>query len=599
MADKVYDTTKLDFYDIKENLKSYLKKTDDFKDYNFEASGLSTLLDVLAQNTHINAMTSSFILNESYLDTAQLRNSVVSRAAALGYSIRSKTAAYAFVNISTRKTDAVRANVLTIPPFTKFASTIDNKTVNFYNLKPYVAYDDGTGFYEFIDENGSNNIQLFQGTLKTQTYIVGDNNKSAVYVINDQNIDTTTVSVNVFDTTTSAMSREYLNVFDATEITDESRLYQLIESPSGDYQLSFSDGTILGKELQFGNKIEVTYLSSIGEDANGANIFRTDSIIAESKVYPLTVSTVSEAIGGSERESIQSIKLNAPLNFTTQQRMVTSQDYRNIILKNYNMIEDVSSWGGQDNVPPQAGSVFVSMKFKPGISEESKVDVKKNIIERLTNRLAVASIDTVFVDPETVYIELDVNFNFNASTTRMSVSAVENQILQAIIKYFDDNLDTYGKTFRASNILSLVDGISESVLDSRAIVRMQRRFVPFLNRPSQYTIQFPVAIAAPDDVNYSVSSTSFVYENELCFIKNQLKTMNLQVVNAAGDVIIDSVGNYSDNKISLIAFTASEFTGDQIKISATPANPSTIKPLRNFILDIDTSRTYINSTVEF
>ena len=594
----------LDFDQIKSSLKSYFQSQSEFSDYDFEGSGLSNILDVLAYNTHVNGLIANMGLNEAFLSSAQLRSSVVTHAENLGYYPRSKTASAANVSISVASSDTLTSTV-TLPKNTKFTATLDEVSYTFQTLEDHIATNDGSGNFQFKTSAGSSTLSIKEGTLKTKTFLVGDTTGEQVYIIPDKTIDTTTMTVKVFDTTTSAESTTYVNINDTARINSTSTVYIVREAPNGFYDVIFSDGNVLGKSPSSGNKIEITYLTSSGADANGASVFSPNAQISfgsPSVDYDLSVTTVSNSAGGDEKETIASIKGNAPLAFATQQRLVTAEDYKALIKSKYSsVISDVSAWGGNDNVPPVYGRVYVSLKFKDGITEATKTTTKSQIQTQLGDNIAIMSIDTVFSDPTDVFLELVTTFNFDPDLSGTTVETTESNVQTLINNYITSNLNTFDKVFRRSALLAEVDGISTAVLDSKMDVKMQLRFSPTLNLLADYSLSYPVAIAANDDVEYRVTSTSFTLNGQTCTLRNRLESNTLEIINSDEVVIKDNAGNYNPTtgKVSITGFNPSAFAGSSIHITATPANQATIRPLRNYIITIDTNKSFANATIDY
>lgn len=598
-------STQLDFNTIKNSLKTYLSQQTEFADYNFEASGLSNILDVLAHNTHFNGLIANFALNESFLNTAQLRSSVVSHAEALGYNPRSITSATAYLNVSVTVTDAGRPTTITLPKYTTFTATVDDITYTFYTLEAFTATDNGSGNYVFLNSDGGTGIPVVEGTLKTKTFYVGPASDRQIYVVPDTTIDTSTVTVNVYTSATSSDYVIYTPLYDAITVTATSQLYQLRESPNGYYELIFSDGITTGQAPDAGNKIVMQYLSSAGTNSNTAASFTAGSTITVGgSPYTLTVTTSTAAAGGSARESIESIRQNAPISFAAQQRLVTADDYKALILSKYSTVDDCIAWGGEDNLPnPEYGKVFVSLKFPDNYSESAKTTIKNSIQTNLIEPLSVMSINTEFVDPTITYLECETYFRFNPNRTNVTLKTTENSILSLVSNYFTTNLNAFGEPFRRSNILTQIDDYSDAILNSRMDVSLQQRFTPVLGTSAAYTVTFPVALAVPDDVEYTIRSNPFIYNNRTCIIRNKLETNTLRVVDTDGNVQVNDVGSYNANTgvVTITGFAPTSITGGlgYIRISATPANPSTIIPLRNYVLNIDTSRSFASGIVDY
>lgn len=602
----VIQSSDLDFDTIKANLKTYLQNQPEFADYNFEGAGLSNILDVLAYNTHMNGLVANMGINESFISSAQLRASVVAHAETLGYNIRSRKAAMAAVQLSLATSDTITAAV-SIPRGTKFTASIDDVSYSFQTLEAYTATNDGSGNFSFLTSAGSTSIPIYEGTEKTKTFIVGDTNDDQVYVIPDTTIDTSTMVVTVYDTTSSSSFTTYSNVNEVVRINSDSTVYIIKEVPNGYYELTFSDGNVLGRAPASGNKIEVTYLSSSGAAANNGSVFVADEQVEVNTVaYTLNVTTVSNSAGGDAKESVSSIKLNAPRAFATQQRLVTAEDYKAIILQRYgSVVSDVTAWGGNDNVPPIYGRVYVALKFKDGISAAVQQTTKDSIQTSLSNNLAIMSIDTVFADPTTTFLEFTTLFRFDPDQTGSTLQSTEGLVNSTISTYVSTNLNKFEKVFRRSNLLAQVDDISPAILNSRMDIKVQQRFTltsDELGTTVDKTIVFPVAIAQPDDVNFRITSSKFTFNGVKCTIKNKLSDTKLQVIAANdGSLQSDNIGEYdpATGKVILRGLNISEYEGSAIKISAVPANQSTIRPLRNYILNIDTALSTSQGIVDY
>lgn len=655
-------STALDFNNIKNNLKTFLANQDDFKDYNFEASGLSNILDVLAYNTHMNALIANFALNESFLGTAQLRSSMVSLAEGIGYIPDTTTAAQAKLRISFNTSTTPRDTIIALPAFTKFSTSVNNVGYLFQTIEAFYATDDGTGFYEFKTASGSNQIPIYEGTLKTKTFLVGEYADNPVYIIPDNNIDAETAVVKVYQTSTSTAAAVYNNILNATSISAQSTVYILKEAPNGFFELSFGDGQTFGIAPSAGNRIEVQYLSTNGADANRASLFTaTNQLNSGGVSSPLSIYTYTNSVGGGAKESIESIRKNAPFQYATQNRMVTAVDYSSLILRNFSTsIKDIVSWGGEDSLNPEFGAVYVSILFDNDITDSTKNSIKLDILD-LAAQLSVVSFNLRFADPVATYIELDTYFQYNPKLSDLTLNAIQDNVKSKINSYFDISTGGFKQSFRRSNMLSGVDDVSVAVLSSRAEVRMQQRFTPttpnliniinqlalgnitesqinkvvyFIvrkqyNEAANYMInnnlskdnltatrttlssvansisqqlRFPVAIANPDDINYVINSNNFTYNGINCALRNKLNSNTLQIVNAGGtEIIVDNIGNYVPNTgvVTINFFNPSNVTGGdtQIKLSAVPANQSAVAPTRNDYLLYDPNRSTTTAVI--
>lgn len=642
----------LDFNAIKNNLKTYLAAQEEFRDYNFEASGLSNILDVLAYNTHLNGLIANFALNESYLGTAQLRSSVVSLAEGIGYIPDTATASRAVIRISFNTSALNRDTIVSLPAYTKFNTVVNDATYTFQTIETYFATDDGTGFYEFVNASGSNQISIYEGRVKTKTFYVGEYIDNPTYIIPDQSIDADTAVIRVYQTSSSSAFDVYTNITDATTINANSTIYILKEAPNGFYELSFGDGETFGIAPAAGNKIEVQYLATSGSEANGASLFTpaqqfvSGPISATLNVVPLTAS-----VGGDIKESIESIRKNAPFQYAAQNRMVTAADYSSLILRNYStLIQDIKAWGGEDNVDPEFGAVYVSILFEEDVTELTRSNTKLEIVD-LAEQLAVISFRLRFVDPIITFIEVESFFQFNPRLTTLTLNSVQSNVLETIVQYFANNTGGFDQSFRRSNMLTLIDETDPSILSSRAVIRMQQRFTPTtptltsyiqsvtnntisaadLNRAielvnqgsyndaatlisrfatSSYTaildgivaiavtnrvvLSFPAPISAPDDQNFIVTSNSFTLNGRTCQIRNKLSSTTLQVIATSDNtVVVDNLGSYlpESGVVNVNYFTPTSIAGGLsfIKLSVLPANQSAVAPVRNNILQLDRS----------
>jgi len=574
-------STELDFNTIKNNLKLFLAQKPEFADYNFEASGLSNLLDVLAYNTHYNALMANFALNESFLSSAQLRSSLVGLAGGLGYSVGSRKASFAVVNLQVTNND--NPSSMTIPSGTKFTTTINSKSYTFQTRDALTALADGTGVYQFT-LNGNRNVPIYEGVTKRKTFIAGPSSENDTYVLPVKNLDLDTVVVRVYDSITSNRYDQYINIFDTTTIDETSRIYVMKESPNGYYELTFGNGVRLGRFPQAGDKIEVIYSAVAGPEANGGKTFVPTTTI-DGKT--LSVTTVSVSSSGSFKEEIESIRKNAPFQWAAQNRMVTAQDYAALVKRNFsNVVSDIKAWGGEDNIPADYGSVYLSIVFST--DDTVVIENTKSDITALADDLSIASFDVQFTDPVETFLEVSTAFQFNPQLTSLDTTTVENSVLAAMQNYFDTSTGGFNQSFRRSNMLTEIDATDDAILSSRADIKMQKRFVPD-GSPSQ-TIFFAAAISVPDDDVFIVESDPFNFQSKPCVLKNRLDTNIIEIIEiASGNPLIDNAGTYDavNGTITLLNFTGTILNGAYIRVVATPANPSVISPLRNNIVRYD------------
>lgn len=596
-------STQLDFDTIKSKLKEYLKQQTEFADYDFEASGLSNILDVLAYNTHFTGLNANFALNESFINTAQLRSSVAALAEGLGYVPRSYVSPEASLNLSISITTTPRPNAIILPRNTQFTTSVDGTSYTFQTREAFTANDNGSGTYQFLNSTSGTAIPVFEGTEKTKTFFVGDTTDTQIYVIPDVTMDTTTIRVRVFPTASSTLFDTYTDIKKAVRIENDSTFYQIKEVPNGYYELIFGDGLTTGKAPVAGNKIIVDYLSTQGDAANTANTFTPSSTLTINSVaYNITTVTESNAAGGAFKESIESIRQNAPIAFTSQRRLVTAEDYKGQILSNFSAyLDDVTSYGGADNVPAIYGRVYVGLKFKNGITDSTQQTVKDQIKTDLTDNMSVMSITTEFVDPITTNLQLSTTFNLDPDLTSSTAQSMQNLVQTRINSFFGTNLQRFNKVFRRSNLLTIIDALDPAILNSKIDVKMIQTFVPTNNVSLGYDITFPVKLAVPAIDLPVLTSSGFTFNSQQCFLQNKLNSTKIQIVSVDGTVESDNIGTYNQDTgvVSLVGFKPSAIDGNFISITVTPANQNTIRPLRNYVLDIDQSTSTSRALLDF
>jgi|TARA_B110000908_G_C10266251_1_gene464245 hypothetical protein len=597
-------STELDFATIKNNLKTNFERHAEFSDYNFEGSGLSNILDVLATNTHYNALIANFALNESYLSTAQLRSSLVSLAEGIGYIPKSKTASRGTVTLTTNTGDlSGRPSTLSLPTGTKFTATVDDVTYTFQTRETVTATDNGFGYYAYKTPSSSLNIDVLEGHSHTKTFFVGPDSVDDVYVIPDKNIDMETAIVKVYESSTDTTFANYINISKASTINENTKLYIMKEAPNGFYEITFGDGVTLGKAPVAGNKIVIEYLQVNGSKANGATAWTANNRISVLGTnYDVTPVTVVNSLGGAEAETMASIRKNAPFQYATQNRMVTAVDYSTLVLSNFGtIIKDIQAFGGEDALKPEFGTVFLSIVFNADVTAETIATTKNSIVD-LTKQLAVVGFDTKFEDPVTTFVETEIFFQFNPKLGALSLTTVQDNVQVEIDRYFTENIGKFNQSFRRSNLLNDVDEVDTAVLSSRANIKLQRRFTPTTNTLQDHTLRYPVGIAEADDKDIIVKSTPFNFNGTTCNIQNKLGSNKLQIV-ALGSKIVqsDNIGSYNSATgiVSIVGLNVNSVIGGNqfIKVSVVPANQSAVSPLRNDILEYDSGPSFATGVV--
>ena len=498
MANARLQISDLDFDQIKTNLKAYLKQQSQFQDYDFDGAGLNILLDILAYNTHYNSYYLNMVANEAFLDTALLRDSVVSHAKTLGYIPFSVTAPRAIVNV-TVDSGTTTPETLTIPKgFTFSSNLIDSLSYNFVVLEESTVTKSNTSFF-FED------LEIYEGSLVSYVFNYTENsNPKSVFVLPDNNIDTKTISVSVSPNVGNTSTQVYNQVTDILDITSTSEAYFLQESKNGNYEIYFGDG-VIGKALNDGAVVTVTYLVTNGVAAN-----QTDGFIAAAPIgaySDIVIDVVDVASGGATRETVDSIKYSAAAQYATQNRLVTTSDYESYIKSKYPSIDSLSVWGGEDETPKVFGKVYISLKPKTNyfISETEK----QRIIDEIINPKAIVSVSAEIRDPEFLYLIVESLVQYDQKKTSLDEGTIRNNIRQAILDFRDTNLNKFAGTFVLSKLQDAIDSTNgEAIIGSETVVRVQRRFKPKLNESASYTIQYDVPIQRGTLVD-KLTSTQF------------------------------------------------------------------------------------------
>ena len=477
--------SELDFDQIKSNLKTYLSSQTEFSDYDFEGSGLSVLLDILAYNTHYNAYLANMVVNEMFLDSAVKRSSAVSIAKHLGYTPRSVQGSTAYVDITVLNPTGSPSS-LTLDRYNSFSSSVNGTVYNFLNTDS-ITIQPVDGVYKF------SNVPIKEGRLLQYSYNVVSPGPSEKYEIPNSLVDTSSILVSVQNSSTDTTTTIYSQANGLIDYDSTSTVYFIEENPMGNYQLYFGDG-IIGKKLVPGNIITIQYLVCGGTAANVSGAI-TQTFVADNTIggsSNIIITTIANSTGGADRESISSIKFNAPRANLNKNRAVTKNDYSSLIKAQYTQIESISVWGGEENTPPAYGKVFISLKPYSGytINENVKNEIK-NVILKERQMLTVIP---EFIDPDYIFVNLNVDIKFNKNSTTLNSSQISSLARTAISDYFTNNLQHFEKPFYYSQLLENINNINTSVLSVIVSVSVQKRITPVLNVSNAYisenTIKF-------------------------------------------------------------------------------------------------------------
>jgi hypothetical protein len=494
----------LDFNDIKNNFITYLSGQDTFKDYNFEGSGMQVLLDVLAYNTQYNAFYLNMVANEMFLDTAVQRSSVVSHAKTLNYTPKSAASPTATINLILTN---VTANSLTLPAYTTFLS----ESVNGINYKfatttsQTISVDNGTATF--------NNVQIKQGIPTSYAYTVNStSNPSYVFQIPDNNIDTSTLVVTVRQSSSNSYYEVYNNATDYLTLDNNSLVYFVNEALNGNYEISFGDG-ILGKKLSDGNIVVLSYLVTQGTAAAGANNFvLTSNVFGGSSAF---ITGLTPATQGGEKESIDSIKYQAPKSYAAQGRAVTKEDYITVIQQNklgYDF-DAVNVWGGEQNDPPVYGQVFIALKPK---NSYTLTTIQKNqLIKNVIKPISVMTVEPIIVDTDYTYLKLNINVVCDSKKTTLDSGNISALVKSAVTTFTTNTLNTFNSTFSVSDLSAAISSANPSIIANEISVQLQKKIYPTFKAPNTYKLYYGAPIKKGTFLNGVSSSPSFTISSTL------------------------------------------------------------------------------------
>ena len=587
----------LSFEQIKNNFKTFMKGQDEFRDYNFESSGINTLIDILSYNTYYNSFYQNMMATENFLSTAQRRNSAVNLAKALNYVPRSVTSSTIIGDISCSVVGAPAS--IDIPAYTKFVAVLNGTTYNFLTKESLLVANSAGSFIE-------TDVELVEGEFVSERYVYDvDDSADKRFLLTNPTADTSTLTVRVQDSATATAVRVFTKTDNIVSLTSSDTVYFLEEVEDGKYQVKFGDG-ILGTELTDGNVIYIEYIVSSGAGANGIKTLEYASSVTDVTSIAFTVSqTETQSFGGQDRETIESIKFSAPKSYASQNRAITTEDYESLLLKVPN-VGSVIVWGGEDNVPPAFGKVFVAIR--PTVGEKLTATEKKSIIDTIIKPKKVLTVATEIVDAEYVYIIITAAVKYDPNQTIQSSSNIKSKILETIVNYKNNDLNQFSKYFRESKLTRLIDTSERSILSTTLTVKMQREVDVQLNSAARYTIDFSNPINAATDgrpassplgQGNQVTSNEFSHSGfDKCFLEDNNGIIRIFRINGPiKSLVLQNVGtiNYTTGAIVLIDFspTAFENGGVTLKVAATPADKD-ILPLRGQIITIRDADIKIN-----
>jgi len=571
-ANSAINVTSLNFDNIKESMKTYIASKPEFTDYNFEGSTISMLLDLLAYNTYQNAFYTSMVGNEMFLDSALLRDSVVSRAKMLNYVPRSARGASTTLTVEITPTGA--PDSVTVAKDSEFSATIDGEAYKFVTPQAY-SFSSA--------DNYSGTITITEGRPVTHRFTV-NTNSPVRYILPNENVDTTSITVDVQTSSSDASSVRYNLASDITEVQANSAVYFLQEVEDSQYEITFGDD-VIGQAPVDGNIVIANYRICNGTDGNGISSFTSPSTLGGSSTFTTLVDAATS--GGANNETIESIKFNAPKNYETQNRAVLAEDYKRLILRDNGDVQSISVWGGEENNPPIYGKVYISIKPTIGntISSQRKTEITTEL-----KKYNVLSIDPEFVDATFLYIRPTVEVRYDSKTTTLTGPQVQTKVLNAITNFESTKLGTFdNKTFRYSQFVKTIDAADSSIVSNLTTIQIEKRFVPSLTNSTTYNVSFSNALHNPHAGHrYAISSSAFTYRGNTSYFDDD-GSGNLRIYYITGSNTrvytneTAGVVNYRTGLVTINSFLPSAFVGSSLSIFADSADDD-VNAIRNQIL---------------
>ena len=579
----------LDFEQIKVSLKEYMRSQSDFTDYDFEGSALATILDTLAYNTYYTAFNTNMVVNEMFIDSATLRDNVVAIAKQLGYRPKSATSPTAYVSFNINYTNATTDTELILQAGTGFVSSYDN------NIYSYITTNDVTG-------QVANNVATFtdvpirEGTLLTNTFTVNSAIKSQRFILDNQDIDTNTIRVQVYPGGGS-FNEEYKVADNILGVDGNSKVFFVDEIEDQRYEILLGDG-VLGKEVENNSRVEVSYVTTSGAESNGVKTFVFTGVVqnpngVSPNAFTTTITSSSASSGGEAVESTSKIKYTAPKAYGTQDRAVTANDYEAIVRQVYPATSDIIIFGGEDQDPPEYGKVFISLK--PTDASYLTSLTKSQIIADL-KKYVVASIEPKIVDPSILFVEITSKIYYNSGMTDQTPANIRDKVIGGVQSYLDtSDTEKFNGKFRYSKMVGVIDDADVSINSNLTSITMRKDFYPQLNSTFYYEVCFQNAFDEDCD-DPVLSSTGFrvtEYPNFDVYVEDKDKKIVLyRLDSVTGEkVVLDSdIGDidYVKGELKMYALTIikGSFFDNRISLRVRPLS-NDIKAMREVYLDVD------------
>lgn len=586
-------TTELDFDKIKQNLKTYLQGQDQFSDYDFEGAGLTILLDVLAYNTHYNALYTNLAINEAFLDSASKRDSVVSKAKELGYTPRSALSATAVVDLLLINNQISAPQSYELPRYTPFRTKVDDKEYVFYTTDTRIAYRDNN---QYVFEG----VTLREGVQATHRFTASSSNTS--FLIPNPRVDTSTIRVTVQESLQSSTSETYTLSSTLLDLNGSSPAFFIKEVAGELFQVEFGNG-VVGKALEPGNIVTVDYIISSADAPNGARTFTYNGALASNTLAYTT--TITPAFGGSASESVDSIKWNAPRAYAAQNRCVTLDDYRSVIYSLYPTAQSINVWGGEQNNPPSYGDVFIAIR--PSTGEVLSEAEKDYVLNEVIGPRKMVTMHPKFVDPSYLYVELNVSFYYNPNETTRQANDLISIVRSAILAYDQTSLDRFGGVLKYSTLSRNIDLAEDSIKSSITTLKIHREIEPVYNQTVQYVVDIGNPIYNSGSAEESITSTGFnvinvpqtVYLDDVPEEGRDIGTMRMYYLIGNEKVFVKSVGTvvYSSGLVTLDGLVITGLADASFKLIIKPQSNDVVST-RNQIVSIAPNLLSIRPVIE-
>ena len=587
----------LDFGNIKTALKEYMRSQTDFTDYDFEGSALAQLIDVLAYNTYYTAFNTNMVVNEMFLDSATLRDNVVALAKQLGYRPKSATASRAVVSATLRYTSPNAPATALLRRGKAFTALFDNTVYQYCVLDDVrVPVNNGIAVLE--------NVEIFSGNIVTDYHTVNTSLRNQRFLLNNLNIDTTSIRVKVFESAQSTAFELYDYAENILNVDPGSKVFFLTEIEDENYEIKFGDG-VFGRKLENGEYVEISYLTTSGPDTNGAKVFSFNGVLEDPDVTSQTLNalsvtltnltTVEASAGGENSESLDRIKFNAAKNYATQDRAVTAEDYKAIVRNLYPSVADITAFGGEEDSPPEYGvvKIVVKPKYATALTSFTKKDLETKL-----KKYSVASVTPKIVDPSILYVEMTSNIYYDTNLTTYKSDKIKSLVIKNIEDYIElSDTEKFNGKYRYSKFTGVIDDSDNSIMSNLTSIEMRKDFYPALNSKFYYEICFKNPIVSDDEP--TIRSTGFTvreYPLDTVYIEDRMgKLVLYKLDSVTGDkqVLNANLGevDYGTGELRMydLIIVKGSFNDDKIEIRAMPAQ-NDIVSAREMFLDVDITK---------